>query len=52
MLLKKDLVTLDEAVKTANNAVLMAITAVSVLTSVSLLLYFFFWFSKLTVARF
>lgn len=52
MLLKKDLVTLDEAVKTANNAVLMAITAVSVLTSVSLLLYIFFWFSKLTVARF
>ncbi|KAK9935652.1 hypothetical protein M0R45_022745 [Rubus argutus] len=33
MLLKKDLVTLDEAVKTANNAVLMAITVVSVLTS-------------------
>ncbi|KAM5566551.1 protein ACCUMULATION AND REPLICATION OF CHLOROPLASTS 3, chloroplastic [Rosa sericea] len=33
MLLKKDLVTLDEAVRTANNAVLMAITAVSVLTS-------------------
>ncbi|XP_050372013.1 protein ACCUMULATION AND REPLICATION OF CHLOROPLASTS 3, chloroplastic [Argentina anserina] len=33
MLLKKDLVTLDEAVKTANNAVLMAITAVYVLTS-------------------
>nr|XP_011463496.1 PREDICTED: protein ACCUMULATION AND REPLICATION OF CHLOROPLASTS 3 isoform X2 [Fragaria vesca subsp. vesca] len=33
MLLKKDLVTLDEAVKTANNAVLMAIAAVSVLTS-------------------
>ncbi|KAH0990834.1 hypothetical protein GBA52_002317 [Prunus armeniaca] len=33
MLLKKDLVTLDEAVKTANNAVLLAVTAVSVLTS-------------------
>ncbi|PON82512.1 Tubulin/FtsZ, GTPase domain containing protein [Trema orientale] len=32
-LLKKDLVTLDEAVKTANNAVLMAITAVMVLKS-------------------
>ncbi|XP_062113124.1 protein ACCUMULATION AND REPLICATION OF CHLOROPLASTS 3, chloroplastic [Humulus lupulus] len=30
-LLKKDLVTLDEAVKTANNAVLLAITSVSVL---------------------
>lgn len=38
-LLKKDLVTLDEAVKTANNAVVMAVTAVSVLKSVSLLLY-------------
>ena len=38
-LLKKDLVTLDEAVKTANNAVLLAITAVSVLKSVSLILY-------------
>ncbi|KAM0961003.1 hypothetical protein ACFX13_020756 [Malus domestica] len=33
MLLKKDLVTLDEAVKTANSAVLMSITAVSVLTT-------------------
>lgn len=43
MLLKKDLVTLDEAVKTANNAVLMAITVVSVLTSVSLLVCFFFF---------
>ncbi|KAM6567484.1 hypothetical protein CsatA_026612 [Cannabis sativa] len=32
-LLKKDLVTLDEAVKTANNAVLLAITSVSVLKS-------------------
>ncbi|KAL5554148.1 hypothetical protein UlMin_041549, partial [Ulmus minor] len=32
-LLKKDLVTLDEAVKTANNAVLLAITAVSALKS-------------------
>ncbi|XP_024019398.1 protein ACCUMULATION AND REPLICATION OF CHLOROPLASTS 3 [Morus notabilis] len=32
-LLKKDLVTLDEAVKTANNAVVMAVTAVSVLKS-------------------
>lgn len=38
MLLKKDLVTLDEAVKTANSAVLMSITAVSVLTTVSFLL--------------
>ncbi|KAF3976814.1 hypothetical protein CMV_000020 [Castanea mollissima] len=33
MLLRKDLVTLDEAVKTANNAVLLAINAVSVLIS-------------------
>lgn len=32
-LLKKDLVTLDEAIKTANNAVLMSVTAVSVLKS-------------------
>lgn len=43
-LLKKDLVTLDEAVKTANNAVLLAITAVSVLKSVCLLLYYLFAF--------
>lgn len=35
MLLRKDLVTLDEAVKTSNNAVLLAINAVSVLLSVS-----------------
>lgn len=35
MLLKKDLVTLDEAVKTANKAVLLAMTAVSSLVSVS-----------------
>ena len=35
MLLRKDLVTLDEAVKTANNAVLLAINAISVLISVS-----------------
>ncbi|KAB1206064.1 Protein ACCUMULATION AND REPLICATION OF CHLOROPLASTS 3 [Morella rubra] len=33
MLLRKDLVTLDEAVKTSNNAVLLAINAVSVLLS-------------------
>lgn len=33
MLLRKDLVTLDEAVKTANNAVLLAINAISVLIS-------------------
>lgn len=33
MLLGKDLVTLDEAVKTANNAVLLAINAISVLIS-------------------
>jgi hypothetical protein len=35
MLLRKDLVTLDEAVKTANNAVLLAVNAISVLISVS-----------------
>lgn len=35
-LLKKDLVTLDEALKTADNAVLLAINAISVLISVSL----------------
>lgn len=35
MILTKDLVTLDEAVRTANNVVLLAMTAVSVLTSVS-----------------
>lgn len=40
LLLQKDLVTLDEAVRTANNAVLLAINAVSILTSVS----FLFWF--------
>lgn len=34
-LLEMDLVTLDEALKTANDAVLLAINAVSVLTSVS-----------------
>ncbi|XP_059446960.1 protein ACCUMULATION AND REPLICATION OF CHLOROPLASTS 3, chloroplastic [Corylus avellana] len=33
MLLRKDLVTLDEAVKTANNAVLLAVNAISVLIS-------------------
>lgn len=37
MLLDKDVVTLDEALKTANNAVLLAINAISVLTSVSLI---------------
>jgi len=35
-LLEKDLLTLDEAMKTANDAVLLAIKAVSVLKSVSL----------------
>lgn len=40
MLLKKDLVTLDEAVRTANNGVLLAMTAVSTLVSVSLLLLY------------
>ena len=35
------MVTLDEAIKTANNAVLMSVTAVSVLKSVSLLLTMF-----------
>lgn len=34
-LLKKDLLTLDEAMKTANDAVLLAIKAISVLRSVS-----------------
>lgn len=34
-LLEKDLVTLDEALQIANNAVLMALNAVSILTSVS-----------------
>ncbi|KAK4784507.1 hypothetical protein SAY86_018875 [Trapa natans] len=33
VLLEKDVVTLDEALKTANNAVLLAINAISVLTS-------------------
>ncbi|XP_056164572.1 protein ACCUMULATION AND REPLICATION OF CHLOROPLASTS 3, chloroplastic isoform X2 [Syzygium oleosum] len=33
LLLQKDLVTLDEAVRTANNAVLLAINAISILTS-------------------
>lgn len=36
-LLEKDLLTLDEAMKTANDAVLLAIKAVSVLKSVSLI---------------
>lgn len=37
-LLENDLVTLDEALKTYNNAVLMAVNAISVLISVSKLL--------------
>jgi len=41
-LLKKDLLTLDEAMKTANDAVLLAIKAVSVLKSVSFILKYFF----------
>lgn len=36
VLLEKELVTLDEALKTANTAVLMAINGLSILTSVSL----------------
>lgn len=35
-LLKKDLVTLDEALKSANSAVLLAINAISILISVSM----------------
>lgn len=35
MLLENDLVTLDEALRTTNNAVLMAINTISVLSSVS-----------------
>lgn len=35
-LLKKDLVTLDEALKSANSAVLLAINAISILVSVSM----------------
>lgn len=34
-LLEKDMVTFDEALQIANNAVLMALNAVSILTSVS-----------------
>lgn len=41
-LLEKDLVTLDEALQIANNAVLMALNAVSILTSVSSQTYFEF----------
>lgn len=40
VLLEKELVTLDEALKTANTAVLMAINGLSILTSVSLLVVF------------
>jgi hypothetical protein len=40
-LLKKDLLTLDEAMKTANDAVLLAIKAISVLKSVSFILKHF-----------
>lgn len=36
-LLEKDVLTLDEALKTANNAVLMALNAISILVSVSFL---------------
>lgn len=42
-LLKKDLVTLDEALKTADNAVLLAINAISVLIYVSLPYFISAW---------
>ena len=35
MLLENDMVTLDEALRTTNNAVLMAINTISILLSVS-----------------
>lgn len=40
-LLKNDLVTLDEALKTLNNAVLMAMNAISILISVSKIILLF-----------
>lgn len=46
-LLEKDFVTLDEALKTANTAVFMAINAISVLVSVS---NFFLLFNQLIFA--
>ena len=49
-LLKKDLVTLDEALKTADNAVLLAINAISVLISVSLCSWISVWPSCLYYA--
>lgn len=41
-LLENDLVTLDEASRTTNNAVLMAINAISILSSVSKLILLYF----------
>lgn len=48
-LLEKDLLTLDEAMKTAHNAVLLAIKAISVLKSVCFIFFIIFlavWFYK------
>lgn len=43
-LLENDLVTLDEALRTTNNAVLMAINAISIFLSVRKLSLFYFGF--------
>lgn len=44
-LLENDLVTLDEALRTTNNAVLMAINAISILLSVRKLFLLHFGFN-------
>lgn len=46
-LLEKDLVTLDEALRTSNNAVLMAMNAISILLSVRKLLFLYSGFKDL-----
>lgn len=48
-LLENDLVTLDEASRTTNNAVLMAINAISILSSVSKLFIFYFGFKSFSL---
>lgn len=47
-LLENDLVTLDEALRTTNNAVLMAMNAISILLSVSKLVFPYFGFKFFT----
>lgn len=47
-LLENDMVTLDEALRTTHNAVLMAMDAISILLSVSKLVYLYFGFKLFT----